>query len=311
MDAIYVGIDVSKDRLDVHVRPAMQFFDVPRTHRGIEALIARLLELQPERVAIEATGGFEQIVASELATKQLPVVVVNPAQVRDFAKSLGKRAKTDAIDASVIAHFVEATKPDLRPLPDEATRLLADLVTRRRQIVELIGAESQREKRAQGKAKKSIVRLKAALAKELSEIDSEIDDSIKGSPVWRADEDLLISVPGVGKKTARTLLAHLPELGKIDGRKIAALAGLAPYTQQSGAWKGKSAIAGGRVTIRSAMFVVALTAMRRNAVLSKAYNALVEKGKPKMVALIAIARRLLVMLNAIMRDKKPWQPQNA
>jgi len=311
MDAIYVGIDVSKDRLDVHVRPTMQHFNVPRTDKGIEALIARLLELQPARVAVEATGGFERVVAAGLAGACLPVVVVNPAQVRDFAKSLGKRAKTDPIDAAVIAHFVEATKPELRAMPDEATRMLADLVTRRRQIVEMIGAESQREKRADKRMKKSIVRLKAALMKELSEIDGDIDDSIKGSPVWRVDEDLLTSVPGIGKKTARTLLAHLPELGKTAGRKIAALAGLAPFTQQSGAWKGKSAIAGGRTMVRSAMFVVALTAMRHNPVLSAAYKALVNKGKPKMVALIAIARRLIVMLNAIMRDKKPWQLKEA
>ncbi len=311
MDAIYVGIDVSKDRLDVHVRPAMTLFNVPRTDKGIAALIARLLELQPTRVAVEATGGFERVVVAGLAGACLPVVVVNPAQVRDFAKSLGKRAKTDSIDAAVIAHFVEATKPELRPLPDEATRLLADLVTRRRQIVEMIGAESQREKRANARTRKSIVRLKAALAKELAEIDAEIDDNVKSSPAWRADEDLLVSVPGIGKTTARILLSHLPELGKIEGRKIAALVGLAPFTQQSGAWRGKSAIGGGRTVVRSALFVVAMTAARFNPVLCEAYNSLVARGKPKMVALIAVARRLLVTLNAIMRDRKPWQLKEA
>jgi transposase len=289
----------------------MQVFNVPRTDTGIEALTARLLELKPTYVALEATGGLERIVVASLASAGLPVVLINPAQVRDFAKSLGKRAKTDSIDAAVIAHFVEATKPELRPSPDEATRNLADLVTRRRQIVDLIGMESQREKGAHGRAKESIARVIASLKKELNEIDSDIDDSVKGSPIWLADQKLLVSVPGIGNTTARILLAHLPELGTIDGRKIASLAGLAPFTKQSGAWRGKSRIAGGRTVIRCAMFVVALTAMRRNPVLSKAYNALVEKGKPKMVALIAIARRLLVMLNAIMRDRKPWQPQSA
>lgn len=311
MDAIYVGIDVSKDRLDVHVRPAMERFHVPRTDMGLEALIARLLELKPKYVALEATGGFERMVVAGLAVAHLPVVVLNPAQVRDFAKSLGKRAKTDSIDAAVIAHFVEATKPELRPTPDEATRELADLVTRHRQIVETIGQENQRGKIIQGGAKKSIERTIAALEKELEIIDADIDDRIKKSPIWREDEKLLVSVPGIGEKTARILLAHLPELGTLDRRKITALAGLAPYTKQSGAWRGKSFIAGGRTVIRCAMFVVALTAMRRNPVLSKVYNALVEKGKPKKVALVAIARRLLAMLNAIMRDKKSWQPQNA
>jgi transposase len=205
MDAVFIGIDVSKDRLDVHVRPSAERFAVARTGKGVDDLIARLLTLSPALIAVEATGGFESIVAAGLASVGLPIVVVNPAQVRAFAGALGKRAKTDPIDAAVIAHFAEATKPEIRPLPDEATQLLADLLARRRQIVEMIGAESQREKRAsQKRLQKSIARLKKALEKELADIDADIDDNVRGSPVWRAKEDLLVSVPGVGPTIART-----------------------------------------------------------------------------------------------------------
>jgi len=311
MDAIYVGIDVSKDSLDVHVRPAMTLFNVPRTDKGIAALIARLLELQPKLVALEATGGFERVVTAGLAGVGLPVVVVNPAQVRAFANALGKRAKTDPIDAAVIAHFVEATKPQIRTLPSKDTLKFANLITRRRQIVDMITDDSQRAHRADEDGKASIARTIAWLQLELARIDSDIDDHVKGSEIWLADEELLVSVPGVGKTTARTLLSHLPELGKIDGRKLAALVGIAPFTQQSGAWRGKSAIGGGRTVVRSALFVVAMTAARFNPVFKEAYKALLARGKPKKVALIAIARRLLVTLNAIMRDRKPWQLKEA
>ena len=311
MDAIYVGIDVSKDRLDVHVRPAMQVFNVPRTEKGIAALTARLLELQPKLVALEATGGFEKLVIASLAGVGVPVVVVNPAQVRAFANALGKRTKTDPIDAAVIAHFVEATKPQIRTLPSKDTLKFANLITRRRQIVDMITADSQRAHRADEDGKASIARTIAWLRLELARIDSDIDDQVKGSEIWLADEELLVSVPGVGNTTARTLMSHLPELGKIDGRKLAALVGIAPFTQQSGAWRGKSAIGGGRTVVRSALFVVAMTAARFNPVFKEAYKALLARGKPKKVALIAIARRLLVTLNAIMRDRKPWQLKEA
>lgn len=312
MSAIFVGIDVSKDRLDVHVRPGMERFSVDRTGAGVDALIAELLALSPALVAVEATGGFETIVAAALAGASLPVVVVNPAQVRSFANALGKRAKTDPIDAAVIAHFAEATRPSVRPLPDEAARLLADLVARRRQIVEMIGAESQRQKRASHKRlQKSIVRLKKALEKELSEIDAEIDDNVRGSPVWRAREDLLVSVPGVGPVIARTLIAELPELGALDRREIAALTGLAPWTRQSGQWRGKSRTGGGRASVRTALFVGAMVAARHNPALKLFRDRLVANGKPKMVALVATARKLLTILNAILRDNQPWQTKNA
>jgi transposase len=242
----------------------------------------------------------------------LPVVVVNPAQVRAFAVALGRRAKTDPIDAAVIAHFVEATKAAPRPLPDETTRLLADLIARRRQIVDMMAAEGQRERRLTNKRLiKSIARLRKALEKELTELDDEIDDYVRGSPVWAEKEDLLASVPGVGPVVARTLIAELPELGSLDRRKVAALVGLAPWTRQSGQWRGKSFIGGGRKSVRNVLFMAAMVAARHNPILKRFRDRLIDAGKPKLVAIIAVARKLLTILNAILRDKMPWQPKNA
>jgi transposase len=229
--------------------------------------------------------------------------------VRAFAKALGKRAKTDPIDAAVIAHFVEAAKPDIRPMPDEQTRLLADLVARRGQIVQMIVAERQRQKRlTEKRLQKSIARLLAALQKELSSLETDIDQAVRGSPAWREKEDLLASVPGVGPTIARTLIAELPELGRLDRRKIAALVGLAPWTRQSGQWKGKSFIGGGRTQVRAALFMGALVAARHNSALKGFYQRLLDAGKPKLVAIVAVARKLLTILNAIIREQKPWLP---
>jgi transposase len=309
MDAIIVGIDVAKDRLDVAVRPSGEALVVARTGAGISELVARLATLAPRVIAIEATGGFETIVAAGLAAANLPALVVNPAKVRAFAQALGKRAKTDPIDAAVIAHFAEATKAEPRQLPDDTTRLLADLVTRRRQIVEMMAAEGQRERHLTNqRLRKSILRLRKAMEKELAEIDGEIDDHMRGSPVWAEKENLLASVPGVGPIIARTLIAELPELGSLDRRKIAALVGLAPWTRQSGQWRGKSFIGGGRKGVRSALFIAAMVASRHNHILKGFRDKLVAAGKPKLVALIAVARKLLTILNAILRDKRPWQP---
>jgi transposase len=309
MDGItVVGIDVSKDHLDVAVRPSGEVSRVERNAAGLERLAARLQELSPHLVALEATGGFETIVAAALAAAGLPVVVVNPAQIRSFAKAIGQRAKTDPIDAAVIAHFAEATKPEVRPLPDAATRLLADLVARRRQILEMIGAERQREKRlASPHLRKSIARLLKALEKELVSVDADINDSVRGSPAWREKEDLLASVPGIGPTIARTLIAELPELGQLDRKQIAALAGLAPFTRQSGQWRGRSFIGGGRTAVRTALFMGAMVAKQHNPILKAFFDRLVAAGKPKMVALIAVARKLLTILNAILRDNRPWQ----
>ncbi len=311
MDACFVGIDVSKHRLDVHVRPSGEAFAVSRDGEGITDLCARLAKLSPTAVACEATGGFESVVAAGLAAAQLPVVVVNPAQVRAFANALGKRAKTDPIDAGVIAHFVEATRPAIRPLPDAETQLLADLVARRRQIVAMIGAERQREMRAPARLRKSIQRLVRALEKELASVDVDLDGTLRNSQAWREKQDLLTSMPGIGKTIARTLIAEMPELGTLDRRQIAALAGLAPFTRQSGQWRGNSFIGGGRASIRAALFMGALVASRFNPTLKDFRDRLVAAGKPKIVAIVATARKLLTILNAMIRSKTPWQPKIA
>jgi transposase len=308
MDRMVVGIDVSKDRLDVAVRPSNEIFSVGRNAAGLEQLIARLRELSPRVVALEATGGFETVVAAALSAAGLPVVIVNPARIRAFAKAIGQRAKTDPIDAGVIAHFAEATTLEPRPLPDEQTRLLADLVGRRRQIIEMIGAERQREQRLSApRLKKSIARLVKALEKELASLDTDIGDAVRGSPAWRAKEELLASAPGVGPVIARTLIADLPELGQIGGKQITALVGLAPFTRQSGKWRGKSFIGGGRTSVRAVLFMGALVAKQHNPTLKAFFDRLIAAGKPKMVALIAVARKLLTILNAILRANRPWQ----
>jgi transposase len=309
MAATAVGIDVSKDKLDVHVLPQDESFSVPRNAKGIEELAGRLKVFAPAVIGVEATGGFESVVAAGLAAEALPVVVINPAQVRAFARALGQRAKTDPIDACIIARFAEATKPAVRPLRDEDTRLLSDLVTRRAQIIQMIVAEKQREKRVTNRhLRKSLARLIKALEKEINAVDEEIDGMMRASPVWLENEELLTSVPGVAKITSRTVLAELPELGTLDRRRIASLVGYAPFTRQSGQWRGKSFIAGGRCHVRSVLFMAAMTARRCNPVLKAFYEHLIARGKPKMVAMVAVARKLLTILNAILRDKKPWQP---
>lgn len=311
MDALYIGIDVSKDRLDVAANtPSIAPFHVPRDHGGLADLVERLKPLQAERIAIEATGGFETVVTAALAAAGLPVVIVNPAQVRAFAQALGKRAKTDPIDAAVIARFAEATRPDLRPLPDVETEALGDFVARRRQIVTMIGAENQRLKRASARMTKSIKRLLKALEKELAEIDQDIDDAIRRSPNWLDKVELMKSVPGIGDQIARTLIAELPELGTLDRRQIAALVGLAPWTRQSGQWRGKSFIGGGRAAARTALYMGALVAARHNPTLKTFRDRLVAQGKPKLVAIIAVARKLITILNALVRDNQSWREQN-
>ena len=309
MDAVFVGIDVSKDRLDVHISPSGQAFAVARDGKGLHELVERLRGVEPSLVAVEATGGFETVVAAAIAGAQLPLAVVNPAQVRHFAQAVGKRAKTDPIDAAVIARFAEAVNPEPRGLPDEAARLLAELVGRRTQIIEMLVAERQREKRASAvRVRKSLARHIKMLEKELPELDRDIDTMVRGSPVWREKEDLLITFPGIARIITRGVLADLPELGRLTRREIASLVGIAPFTRQSGKWKGKSMIEGGRPSVRSALYMAALSAIRCNPVIRAFYRHLLARGKPKMVALIAVARKILTVLNAMLRDKRPWQP---
>ncbi len=305
---IFVGIDVSKDRLDVHVRPSGEAFAVARDGEGLERLVADLGVRQVALVVLEATGGFEATVAAALAGAGLPLAVVNPRQIRDFARALGRLAKTDALDAEVIALFAERIRPEPRPVSGPDAQILAELVARRRQLVEMIGMEKNRARQARGKrVQKSLAATLKLLETQLAALDRDIDDAVRGSPAWRAAEDLLTSVPGVGNVTARTLIAELPELGHLDRRRIAALVGVAPINRDSGQWRGHRAIAGGRVAVRNTLFMATLTAIRWNPAIRAHYARLVAAGRPKKLAVVACIRHLLTILNAILRTKTPWQ----
>ena len=303
-----VGIDVSKDRLDVHVLPSGEAFAVARDGKGLESLVGRLGALDVSLIVLEATGGFETTVAASLAGAGLPLAVVNPRQIRSFGKALGKLAKTDAIDAEVLALFADKVRPQARPLPTSDARALGELVARRRQVVEMIGMEANRRRHAADKRlAKTIDRHVAFLEKELAAVDADIDTDVRASPAWRETEDLLASVPGVGPVTARTLIAELPELGGLDRRKLAALVGVAPFNRDSGAWRGHRTIGGGRTSVRNVLYMAALSAIRHNPVVRATYHRLVNRGRPKKVAIIACLRQLLTILNAITRTKSPWK----
>jgi len=305
---MFVGIDISKERLDVGVRPSGERFVVTHDEAGLAELVKRLQAARPELVVLEATGGYEQIVLAALVGAGLPAVAVNPQQVRHFARALGQRAKSDPIDADVMAHFGEAVRPVVRPLADDAMRTLGELVTRRRQIVDMITAESMRRQQVSSRRiARGIDRHLTGLRKELSAIERDLDDAVRGTPAWREKEDLLISVSGVAEVVARTLIAELPELGTTDRRQISALVGVAPYTQESGKWRGKRHIAGGRASVRTALYMATLTAIRCNPVIAPYYRRLLAAGKIKKVAIVACMRKLLVILNAMMRDARPWR----
>jgi transposase len=300
---MFVGIDVSKERLDVAIRPSGERFATTRDETGLAELVKRLQPITPELVVLEATGGYEQIVLAALVNAGLPAVAVNPQQVRHFAKAIGQRAKSDPIDADVMAHFADAVRPAVRPLPDEATRTLAELMARRRQLVEMMAAERMRRQQVSvQRITKSIDRHLLALEKELSKIERDIDDLIRGTPAWRDKEDLLTGVSGVGPILARTIIADLPELGQLSGRQISALVGVAPYVRRSGKWLGQAHIAGGRANVRSVLYMATITAMRCNPTIKATYKRLRAAGKLAKVAIVACMRKLIVILNAIMRD---------
>ena len=304
---MFVGIDVSKDRLDVHVQPSGEAFAVARQGEGLDRLVERLRALAAELVVLEATGGYETVVAAALAAAGLPLVVVNPRQIRDFARAAGQLAKTDRLDARIIARFAEAMRPEPRPVPDAAAQALGELVARRRQIVEMIGAENNRRRHlTHQRVLRGMARILAELQAQLSEIECDIDDSVRGTPAWREKEDLLKSVPGIGSTIARTLIAELPELGTLDRRKIASLAGLAPFNRDSGTLRGRRAIAGGRTTVRSALYMAVMVSIRHKLPLAHTYNRLRQAGKAPKAAITACMRKLVTILNAILRDQKPW-----
>jgi len=309
MERIFVGIDVAKDRLDVHVRPSGEAFAVARDGEGVAELATRLAATNPALIVLEATGGFETVAAAALGAARLPLAVVNPRQIRDFARATGQLAKTDRLDAEAIALFAERVRPEPRPLPDDQARFLGELVARRRQVIEMIVAEGNRARLLEShRLKKRIERHRRALQDELTEIEVDLGDAIRGSPAWRENEDLLKSVPGVGDALTRTLIAELPELGTLDRKKIAALVGVAPFNRDSGTLRGRRMVWGGRASVRAALYMAALVASRFNPVIARFYRRLLAAGKPKKLALTACMRKLLTILNAILRDRKPWQP---
>jgi transposase len=305
---VFVGIDVSKDRLDVRLRPSGEAFAVPRDAPGLDRLAAELRGLAPALVVLEATGGFEVTVAAAIAGAGLPLAVVNPRQIRDFARATGRLAKTDRLDAEAIALFAERVRPEPRPVADAEARALAELVARRRQVVEMIGMEGNRRRQARApEVARTIAATLRVLEAQLADLDRDIGDAIRGSPAWRAADDLLQSVPGIGAVASRTLIAEMPELGRLDRREAAALVGIAPVNRDSGAMRGHRAIAGGRTAVRNVLFMATLSAIRWNPPIKAHYQQLTARGRPKMVAIVACMRRLLAILNAILRTGQPWR----
>jgi transposase len=308
MELGFVGIDVSKDRLDVAALPSGEVWSQEHDESGIEALVQKLGELDLESVIVEATGGLERTLVASLAAAAIPVIVINPRQVRDFAKATGQLAKTDSIDAMILALFGQRVRPELRELPDEDTRALESLLIRRRQIIEMLVAENHRVPLASPAIGKDLKAHIHFLEKRLDRVDAEIDGAIKNSPVWRTKDALFRSVPGVGPVLSRTLLAELPELGRLSNNQISKLVGVAPLNRDSGRFRGKRRIWGGRASVRSVLYMAALSASRWNPVIRDYYERLVGAGKAHKVALVACMRKLLITLNSMARSGQSWSP---
>jgi len=303
---IFVGIDVSKAQLDVAIRPTGEKESFANDKAGIKALVKRLAKIEPTLIVLEATGGYERQVTRALVSADLPVVVVNPRQVRDFAKATGQLAKTDSIDAAVLAHFAEVIRPELRPLPDVVTLELRALTARRRQILEMIAAENNRLAMTSKAVAKRINAHIRWLEQELERANQELDRAIEQSPIWKENDELLRSAKGIGPVTSRTLLAELPELGTLDRKQISALVGVAPFNRDSGSLKGRRSIWGGRAPVRCALYMATLVATRRNPVIRNFYKRLTAKGKLFKVALVACMRKLLTILNSMIKHKTRW-----
>ena len=308
---VFVGIDVAKAALDVAVSPTAERWTLAYTEREVAGLVPRLTALDPALVVLEATGGLEGPLAGALAAAGLPVVVVNPRQVRDFAKATGRLAKTDALDAAVLAHFAAVVRPTPRPLPDAATQSLAALVTRRRQLVEMLTAERNRLGSAPRVLRAEIQAHITWLKRRLGRLDADLHQAIRTSPAWRVQDDLLQSVPGVGPVLAVTLLASLPELGTLNRKAIAALVGVAPLNRDSGTRQGRRMVWGGRAAVRAVLYMGTLVAVRHNPVLRAFYQRLRAVGKLPKVALTACMRKLLTILNAMLKHQQPWTPAYA
>jgi transposase len=313
MEPVSIGIDVSKAELVIALHPSGEQWTSATTGGALEALIARLQTVAPQIIVVEATGGYERALVAMAASVGLPVAVINPRQVRAYAQALGRTAKTDAIDADVLARFGAQMQPAVRPVPDTATQALEALVTRRRQLLDMLGAEQRRLAQAPptGRITRDLRNHIRWLERRIDDVDEEIGTAIQASPVWRVSDDLLRSVPGIGPTTARTLLAELPELGRLDRRAIAALVGVAPFNCDSGTHRGQRHIWGGRASVRACLYMAALVATRHNPTLRAFYRRLRDAGKPAKVALVAVMRKLLTIVNAMLKHQSRWQDQTA